>query len=97
MSVYLVDNTKMLERLNDVGLRRMSYRLIMYYKIPRETKRRFWDVPLVRFYTYKWIDGVTDDLIYKIFTTITSDEAIAILKKFENKIIFVDEVLTHLI
>lgn len=60
-------------------------------------KRRFWDVPLSRFYSYKLIDGVDDELIYKIFTTMTSDEAIAILKKFESKMVFVDEVLTHLI
>ena len=97
MSVYLVDNTKKLERLDDVGYRRMGYRLIMFYKISREMKRRFWDVPLSRFYSYKRLDGVDDELIYKIFTNMTSDEAIAILKKFESKMVFIDEILTHLI
>lgn len=97
MSVYLVDNTKRLERLDDVGYRRMSYRLIIFYKISREMRRRFWDVPLSRFYSYKRLDGVDDELIYKIFTNMTSDEAIDILKKFESKMVFIDEILTHLI
>lgn len=97
LSVYLVDNTQRLEHLDDVGLRRMSYRLIMFYKLTRDVKRRFWEVSLNRFYYYKRLDGVNDDLIYKIFTTMTSDEALNLLKKYEPKIIFIDEVITHLV
>lgn len=96
MSVYLVDNTQKLERLDSIGLRRMSYRLIMFYKISKDIKRKFWDVPLSRFYFYKRLDGVDDELIYKIFTTLTSDEALNLLKKFEPKMVLLDEVITHL-
>lgn len=83
LSVYLVDNTQRLEHLDSLGLRRMSYRLIMHYKITKDIKRKFWDVPLTRFYYYKRLDGVDDELIYKIFTNMTSDDAIGLLKKFE--------------
>ena len=96
LSVYLVDNTQKLERLDSLGLRRMSYRLVVFYKIAKDVKRKFWDVPLTRFYFYKRLEGVSDDLIYKIFTTMTSDEALDLLKKFEQKMVFVDEVITHL-
>ena len=96
MSVYLVDNSQKLERLDSVGLRRMNYKLIMFYKISKDVKRKFWDVPLTRFYFYKRLEGVNDELIYKIFTTLTSDEALDLLKKFEPKMILLDEVITHL-
>ena len=69
----------------------------MYYNTPREVKRHFWDVALMRFYFYKRLDGVNDDLIFKIFTTITSDEAIALLKKYESKMIMLDKIITDFI
>lgn len=77
-------------------MRRMGYKLIMFYN-PEKKVKRFWDVSLTRFYSYKWLDGLTEDIIFKIFTSYTSDDCLALLKKFESKMVLLDEVITNLI
>lgn len=91
MSVYLVDNTKKLDSMNIKLYKHLNWRLKEYYNPSKRLKRVFWDVPLSRFCFYKLLDGVDSNIIFKVFTTMTNEEGFALLKKFEPKMVMLDE------